>query len=280
MALQDWVDFWPSRVSGAVFAASLALLYVGKVVLTAALLAVRAQLPSSAFKPSKSKKGDDDDDGATLVLDPNLVWFALHALANAVVCGYAWGDTVHVLARPAAAFRPSENEGHAIVMATHVFHCLFFDLDAADMLHHGVSVGIVGSMGYLVRWGALLHAIDFFICGLPGGLDYAMLAAAKAGALPGGKITAKRVNLWLQVGVRWPGILLVIYNGLTCKLNGAHPGAAAVGWAPLLTVALLHGWNGLYYAQRVVGNAYVAEHVLRHGGEGGAGAAKRGKKLE
>lgn len=137
---------------------------------------------------------------------------------------------------------------------------LFFKLDQADIIHHAVSVGLVGSIGYLVRWGAVLSAMDFFICGLPGGLDYAMLALGKMGVLQ--KITIKRVNLWLQVAIRWPGILLVLYNGAMSKIHGA-PEAAIVGWAPMLLVGVLHGWNGLYYAQRVCGNTYVAEYKLK-----------------
>ena len=144
-------------------------------------------------------------------------------------------------------------------MAIHVFHVAFFKLDRADVIHHGVSVGIVGSMGYLVRWGCLLNAIDFFICGLPGGCDYAMLALGKMGLM--GKGTTKQINLWLQVGVRWPGILLVLYNAVICRLHGGE--AVPVGWLPLATVTALHGFNGLYYAQRVCGNTYVYEHIQR-----------------
>ena len=57
-------------------------------------------------------------------LDPNLVWFLLHAVANAFVCAHAWADTVHVFTAPLQSFAASENLGHAIVMATHVFHVL------------------------------------------------------------------------------------------------------------------------------------------------------------
>lgn len=170
--MEAYFDFWPSRPSAYVFGASFVALLAVKSLLTAVLLANRSRLPLTAFKPSGGGAG------AAPPLDPNLVWFATHFLANAVVCVFAFSDMVHVLLHPADSFRPSECLGHAVVMATHVFHVAFFKLDRADIIHHGLSVGVVGSMGYLVRWGALLHAIDFFICGLPGGLDYRWFNAA------------------------------------------------------------------------------------------------------
>ena len=47
--------------------------------------------------------------------------------------------------------------------------------------------------------------MNFFVCGLPGGLDYVLLSLMKFGAIE--KITEKRYNMWLQTGIRWPGVL-------------------------------------------------------------------------
>jgi hypothetical protein len=82
-------------------------------------------------------------------------------------------------------------------MATHLYHVLGFKLSYDDKLHHGISVGVVGTMAYFFRWGRVINAMNFFVCGLPGGLDYLLLAAVKFGSLA--KITEKRINLWLQV---------------------------------------------------------------------------------
>ena len=42
-------------------------------------------------------------------IDDNLVWFTLHALGNAVIVGYAWGDTLHLLTHPLDVFDASED---------------------------------------------------------------------------------------------------------------------------------------------------------------------------
>ena len=41
------------------------------------------------------------------------------------------------------------------------------------------------------------------MCGLPGGLDYVLLAGVKWGWVE--KMTEKRLNMWLQTAIRWPG---------------------------------------------------------------------------
>jgi hypothetical protein len=61
-------------------------------------------------------------------IDDNLVWFTLHALANAAIVGYAWGDTLHLLAHPLDAFGASEGRTQGIVMAIHLYHVLGFKL--------------------------------------------------------------------------------------------------------------------------------------------------------
>ena len=186
-------------------------------------------------------------------IDDNLVWFTLHALANAAIVGYAWGDTLHLLAHPLDAFGASEGRTQGIVMAIHLYHVLGFKLSMDDKIHHAVSVGVVGSMGYMVRLGRVQNAMNFFVCGLPGGIDYLLLAAAKSNLIP--KITEKRINLWLQVAIRWPGMLLCINHAIVSKLS--HGDEVSVGWIPILIMSCLHGWNGLYYAQRVCGNPHV-----------------------
>ena len=60
-------------------------------------------------------------------------------------------------------------DAHAVVLALHLYHALVFTLNFQDVLHHFVSVVVVGLLAYLFPYGALVNALDFFICGLPGG---------------------------------------------------------------------------------------------------------------
>ena len=157
------------------------------------------------------------------------------------------------------SFPPHHPSIQGMVMAIHVYHVIGFKLTKDDIIHHGVSVGVVGTMVFMFRLGKVLNAMNFFVCGLPGGLDYALLAAVKAGLIS--KMTEKRINLWLQMAIRWPGMLLCLNHAIVSKI--AHGDSVSVGWIPILFMSTLHGWNGLYYVQRVCGNTYVTEYSLK-----------------
>lgn len=201
-------------------------------------------------------------------LDESGQYFLLHVLANTYIVAAALPDTLHVLAHPLDALDETDRLSHGTVMAIHLYHVLFFKLSADDRQHHIISVGLVGTMVYMFRWGRSVNSVNFFICGLPGGLDYLLLGLVKLKVID--KIVEKRWNLWLQSAIRYPGILLTLYAALVAKIH--HADSVSVGWIPLLTVLILHGWNGLYYAQRVVGNTYVTEKQLKE--------AKEAKKEE
>jgi hypothetical protein len=61
---------------------------------------------------------------------------------------------------------------------------VYFTLSAVDVIHHVVSVGILGPLAVWYRPGSFLNYVCFFVSGLPGGVDYAMLALVKHGEMP------------------------------------------------------------------------------------------------
>jgi hypothetical protein len=123
--------------------------------------------------------------------DDSRDWYLLHAAANAVVVALAWPDLLATLSQPPLAFDGMPcAPAHAVVVALHVYHALAFPLTSEDLWHHGVSVFFVGTLAYMYHWGKLINAVDFFMCGLPGGIDYALLAAVKLGVCS--KRTEKR----------------------------------------------------------------------------------------
>jgi hypothetical protein len=59
-------------------------------------------------------------------------------------------------------------------------------------------------------------------------------------------------------------MLLCLNHALVSKL--AHGDGVSIGWVPILIMCSLHGWNGLYYAQRVCGERSIdaCMHVCMH----------------
>jgi hypothetical protein len=79
-------------------------------------------------------------------IEDNLIYFTLHALANAVIVALAFEDTFLLFSRPLEAFSPSAGLTQGIVMAIHLYHVIGFKLTKDDIIHHVVSVGVVGTM--------------------------------------------------------------------------------------------------------------------------------------
>ena len=120
---------------------------------------------------------------------------------------------------------------------------------AIDWIHHLISGGIVGTLcTFYIRGSVVGHGL-FFMCGLPGGIDYLMLTLNDFGYLS--RLTEKRINRLLNMYIRMPGILFNCYTGYINYLYNPDFEYSLVSTG---TVFLIDLWNGLYFAQRVTEN--------------------------
>jgi len=125
-------------------------------------------------------------------------WMALHFLANVVVVVTTLWDLVSAADNPVLScvgHASSQVPTHMIV-ALHMYHLLVFECGFDDVLHHVVFVGIIGGLGILFDVNPpVKNLIAFFMCGLPGGLDYLMLTLVKVGGSPWrGNTSMRRVH--------------------------------------------------------------------------------------
>lgn len=102
------------------------------------------------------------------------------------------------------------------------------------------------------------------VCGLPGGLDYAMLYACKHGwMLP---ITEKRINTILNVWCRAPFLMGSVF-GAYLQIHLDWAAGREVGLVKLgcrIFVMAIQGWNAQYFMERVAGNYHVSMYRLAH----------------
>lgn len=144
-----------------------------------------------------------------------------------------------------------------LTFTIHIYHVLFFkNLTVDDYMHHIISVFFVGVISSVFPFGYCLGAVTFFICGLPGGLDYLLLALVKTNHVS--SLTEKRLNRWLHQCIRAPGILLTTYCGLVSVIRGN--GKMHVFWAILTFV--LDNFNAMYYSNKVTCNYAVTDSKL------------------
>ena len=106
----------------------------------------------------------------------------------------------------------------------------------------GAPLLITGEMGPLMNFN------NFFMCGLPGGLDYAMLYAVKHAWMS--PLHEKRLNRVINVWFRAPplvGVSVMVYIQLWLQTGVSV-------WVKGIRCFLigLGAWNGLFFMERVV----------------------------
>ena len=198
-------------------------------------------------------------------------WFAVHALANLAVCALTLPAFAYAVNHPDwIAFRPLESpdldelNGFLIGML-HVYHVgCYQDISAEDWLHHVLFIPFnqlalhsPRLFGWAVRWGPGVNMQHFFICGLPGALDYVSLVLYKHGRLT--RLQQKWCQCKLNVWMRCPGTLITI----ALLGQGTVRQYAELPWGAVLIIALdalLIGFNSLYYTERVLRSYAIAVH--------------------
>jgi len=185
-------------------------------------------------------------------------WYILHCAANMVVAATAFPDVVTTVLRPTHCFTgPFSLVPALVVPSIHLYHLIAFECSVGDWVHHVVFAGIICPLGLFFDPGPIQNMVGFFICGLPGGLDYGMLALVKLGLM--NSFAEKAWNARINVWMRSPGLLLAACCCFLGRFNEHTPPEAKerVPWFVAVVSAVLCVLNGQYYMQVVVGNTFV-----------------------
>jgi hypothetical protein len=188
-------------------------------------------------------------------------YFSLHGLWNIIITILILPDMWKTITDPLNALSPgSDFNRWPIVMVTvlHFWHCVAYSgLSWDDYFHHFVFAAGLSSVNFVWDWGYSTNFLIFFICGLPGGLDYLMLAAVKQGYI--NKISEKRINRLLNVWCRGPGC---IASACLIWVNWMSNNTEHIPNFVKFVTMLLAFTNGQYYSRRVVESCAVHEDKL------------------
>ena len=199
------------------------------------------------------------------VRDSKAHWYFLHSIGNAYICMVTLSDVFNVFIEPEyALFRPIElspiNYSNSIMIgAMHSFHLIAYwkDITKDDLFHHLLFVTFNQAAQFYpflsgwesFQWGSALNAINFFACGLPGGLDYFFLGLTKINKMD--RLTHKRLQAIINVWLRCPGI----FGSVSISLFESYRN---YGKVPFSGVVISHccfvliGYNAIHYMERVV----------------------------
>lgn len=191
--------------------------------------------------------------------DRTLRFFLLHVGANLAITLLTAGDVVETLRDPLGSVRRSFDLWPLkIALALHLYHFKdYAGLSRIDWVHHLSVVALAGLTVYAAEsTGPLCNFCLFFICGLPGGLDYALLVGRKWGWIT--SLAEKRANAYLHQWIRAPG--LVAYGTIAVVTNQLLPTPLPSCALAFFVVPVI--FNALYFAHRVVEN-YGYSRALR-----------------
>ena len=180
----------------------------------------------------------------------NRRYFILHALLNMYIVIVTYEDVFRSL--DLMPFMKITNEvtdsSHILAtIALHVFHTLYDakSLKVSDWVHHIVSNFITGFLVINIAKHRISNVGAFFICGLPGMIDYILLSIN----IP--RHLEKKINSYLNIYIRVPGLLwtcFMIY--LYLYIHHISGSFYIMGLFLILSVM----WNALFYAHLVIEN--------------------------
>jgi hypothetical protein len=194
-------------------------------------------------------------------------YFVLHTLINLVISVAVLPDLWSIVSDPVETLARIDCSAFPIgaVFAIHFYHMLApgFVLYPVDWLHHFLMV-ILGCPAIVSgQVGPIMNVNLFFICGVPGAIDYLMLALVKERyILP---LTEKKYNNTIQVWIRAPALVAI---AALCWLQ-LFIHSDRYEYVPIHLIAIrifcisLNYWNGNYFMQRVCGNYFVTKYKLK-----------------
>jgi len=127
-----------------------------------------------------------------------------------------------------------------------------------DWLHHLLSSLLIGYLNLSYTYGPILNYALFFMCGLPGGIDYFLLFLTKCHLI--NSLTEKWINSYLNFFCRMPFVMWWMGISYTCYRNNNHHG---VPFSVLILNYIFVGGNALYFSYRVLVNYTIKKYIER-----------------
>ena len=189
--------------------------------------------------------------------DSRTRWFFLHCVGNTLICVFCWPSVCACLVEPRSiidsvshpptwTIAPGSKLPLIVVNCLHIYHILMFPLETADWIHHMIFIPALGIPGQVYNWGLFCNWLAFFLCGVPGAIDYALLGFKRCGYVT--PALQKHVSVFLNAYIRQPFVLIgmgMTYDNLT-RGNYDVP-----RWALLLQY-IFCPLNVIYYTNSVI----------------------------
>ena len=175
-------------------------------------------------------------------------WYYLHAIMNFVICLSCINDIKLFLTDPIDNLLNPINTQIPSIVATllHIYHMIFFNCNSDDYFHHLTFVFISAFLSIFINFGRVVSLFNFFICGLPGGIDYLLLGLYKDNKIE--KELRIKVAVELNMWLRSPGIVI---TSAYIYIWYIYSDRSYFKTFAFITMVLLSIGNAQYYARMV-----------------------------
>ena len=181
-------------------------------------------------------------------------YYLVHAIVNFLVLINTSKDTLNTYIDFDNSINSvSDYVPTMLVYSLHFYHMIsyFNKLRFDDWLHHILMIFVSLPIPLFINSGTLLNHSLFFLCGLPGMIDYILLFLVRNKYID--RMVEKRVNKYLNLWIRAPGC--ISHSVLTIIAYFKYKDVLFSGKyeviAMMVTVLLVY-WNGIYFMEQVV----------------------------
>ena len=177
------------------------------------------------------------------------LWYLIHSLANFYIIFSIIEPIKLILNDPLYhLFNMTYYYDSTIkIVILHLYHMLFFKCTKDDIFHHVVFVSIGTFTIYFFNNGYFSALTHFFICGLPGGIDYFLCFLYKTGCIL--KNTRLKWAMFLNVWIRSPGLCMLACFAI---INFIYSKKTYYNYFELFLELFLTVGNGQMYMSDVV----------------------------
>ena len=189
-------------------------------------------------------------------------YYINHFIGNMAIVYYTYDCIISSFTHNNIILYESIDFARIIIYSIHFYHILWYynKLRYDDWLHHIVMVGITLPLTHLLVDVNLLGFGFFFVTGLPGGVDYLLLALVRNNMID--RMIEKQINLYINMWIRCPGCISNVTLGIVELIKNYD----ILVYSQIIVFSIMlfcTFWNGVYFMTNVVSNYAIETHIYK-----------------
>lgn len=191
----------------------------------------------------------------------NKPYYLLHSLANCGIIYYTYPTVKDIYLNLHTTSSLITNPiSYQICLALHIYHIIGYKMNNEDIKHHIPTLSVLSLPLFNVSQSPLVAHTEFYLCGLPGAIDYMLLFLSRNNII--NYMVEKKWNMYLNLYVRCPGAIL--NSALAIQLLQNQPNMSRLNQLCYLGVAAFSFWNGTYYLRNVIVDYHIRLNKLNN----------------